>query len=347
MRLVIRREVPHQEIVHFADDETLVASHHHRVFIAARDRETVVRLPESPLRRAIGVSRIARRALRLDKCNVVPVGEDRTGYVILRNRAAFHFDITSGRLTETLRLSNCRNVLHGSIAVIDREVIFGEYGSIGKIAPVPIHRSVDGGLTWARIDLFPAGTIRHVHGCYWDPYEERIWTFTGDSDEEARVITSDTAFTRVELVGGGSQLWRAVSVFFEEQYVHWMMDSEREDSYAVRFDRRTRTVERGQKFPGPVWYTKKTTDGLYLAASTCEKGAGVHDEYAHLFVSRDLEKWDEVARFAHDRLPKGWFKFGVLSFADGAQSSRKFYLSGEALDGLDGRAIECALEDSD
>jgi hypothetical protein len=122
------------------------------------------------------------------------------------------------------------------------------------------------------------------------------------------------------------------------------MDSERENSHLVRLDRKTRRIEVGRLFPGPVWYTKRMTDGVYLAATTCEKGAGVHDEFAHLFASRDLQDWQEVGRFAWDGLPKGYFKFGIIGMAEGEQSTQRFYLFGEALKGLDGRSFECRIE---
>jgi hypothetical protein len=39
-----------------------------------------------------------------------------------------------------------------------------------------------------------------------------------------------------------------------------------------------------------------------------------------------------------------YFKFGVLAFADGPQSSKEFVLFGEALKGLDGRSLIVGLE---
>ena len=343
-RLVLDREVPKSEIVHFADDELFITSRHRKVAIERDGARHEISLPERPHWRILANSRMARRALRLDKSNVTPVGPGRNQLVILRRSEAFHYDIEKARLTRTLQLSNCRNVLHGAISVLDdTEIVFGEYGRTGSVAAVPIYRSTDAGRSWTCVYSFPPGAVRHVHGCYWDPHEQRYWIFTGDADEEARVLSATRTFDEVTLIGGGSQKWRACSVFFEESHVTWIMDSEREDSHLIRFDRKTRKIEVGQIFPGPVWYTKRMSDGLYLAASSCETGAGVHDEFAHVFVSRDLENWQEVARFAWDGWPKDWFKMGVISFAEGRQSSDHFYLFGEALKGIDGRSFQCRI----
>lgn len=342
--LVLECEVPGAEIVHFADPTMMITSRHNRVSVTAGDAVHEIVLPEAPYRRALGQFRVARRALRLDKCNVTPTGADRSGLVIVRNRQAFHYDFEHSRLTPTLKMRHCRNVLHGAVTVLDHDnVVFGEYGPSGSVVPVPIYRSTDGGRGWKVVYEFSPGSVRHVHGCYWDPVEEQYWIFTGDADDEVCVMAANRDFSRVTRIGGGSQRWRACSAFFTEKYVYWGMDSEREDSHLVRFDRESRTIEIGQLFPGPVWYTKRTSDGLYLAQSSCESGAGVHDEYGHLFVSRDLERWQEVGRFPWDGLPKGWFKLGVIGFAEGEQSSDRFYIFGEALRGIEGRSFECRL----
>ena len=61
-------------------------------------------------------------------------------------------------------------------------------------------------------------------------------------------------------------------------------------------------------------------------------------------VSKDLETWDDIYQFHHDRLPKRYFKFGVLGFADGYQTSNEFYMFAEAISGLDGKIAVCQLE---
>ena len=183
-----------------------------------------------------------------------------------------------------------------------------------------------------------------MHGCRFDPYEERVWVFTGDFENECRVLCADMQFQHVESIGDGQQSYRACNAFFEPDSVHWIMDSQLEPSHHVRLDRASRTIERGQEFPGPVWYSKKLSDGFYLAATAQELGPGVKDGYAHLMVSRDLESWEDVRQFEHDGLPKRFFKSGVIGFADGVQDSTSFYLFAEAIRGLDGKTARCSLE---
>ena len=328
--------------MHYAGPDVHISSYHNRVYVNKTVGELEIEMPCSGWRRTVGRSRLSRRALRLDKCNVVPVGDD---LIIVRQGRVYHYDAAARSLTPTLGLRQCRNVLHQSISVVGgREVFFGEYGRNGDRGTVPVYRSADGGRTWEVIYEFPSGKIRHVHGCYWDPYEHKIWVLTGDFEGECQMLVTDRNFEEMEWIGDGRQMYRACNVFFEKDAVHWIMDSPLENSYHIKLDRASRKPSRLAIFPGPVWYIKRLVDGYYLAATAQETGPGVRDRHSHFMVSQNLESWESVHRFDHDGLPKGYFKVGVIGFADGSQNSERFYIFGEALKGLDGRVAECRLD---
>ena len=340
MKLTIK-QVINREICHFATPEMVITSKFNRIYVDRHGHEFTIQLPGDGWKHIFGLFRLSRRALRLDKCNVVPV-ED--GFVVIRQRKVYHYDESRSRLAHVLDLKNCRNVLHQSIAVVDKkELYFGEYGNNGSRREVPVYRSQDSGRTWETIYMFPPGKIKHVHGCYYDPYEDKIWTFTGDFENECLFLCSDRDFTNVEVIGDGNQTFRTCNVFFEKDAVHWIMDSQLENSYHIKLDRKTRTIEKKQLFPGPVWYIKRLDDGWYVAATAQEIGPGVRDEFAHLLVSRDLETWEDIHQFPHDGFPKRYFKFGVVGFPDGAGQSDAFYLFAEAIKGLDGKIALCSI----
>lgn len=346
MEFEIERRIGDREIVHYADGGLRVTSRHNRIFVDSEGEEWTVDLPAAPWERFAGVSRLGRRALRLDKCNVVPVDAAGEELVIVRRGSVYRYDHSRDRLERTLELEECRNPLHQSIECTDDgRLYFGEYFRNPDRRSVPVYSSRDGGRSWECAHRFEAGEIRHVHGCFRDPVEEEIWVLTGDREGECYMVVADPAFEELERRGDGTQLWRACNVFFEEDAVYWLMDSEVQTSWAVRWDRSTGRTRRLESFPGPIWYSKRLSDGWYVCATTCEEGPSVEDEYAHVFASRDFETWREVARFRHDGWPKGYFKFGVVGFADGEQSSGRFYIFGEGLDGLDGTVAECTLSD--
>ncbi|MGD9128610.1 MAG: hypothetical protein PVH19_14630 [Planctomycetia bacterium] len=341
MKLTIQKII-RKEICHYASPELLITSLYNRIFVEKEGQEQIIDLPKDKFwKRGLALSRLARRALRLDKCNVVPVAD---GLVILRQGKVYHFSEATQELTPTLDLKYCRNVLHQSILSLDgKELYFGEYGSNPNREEIPVYRSLNAGKSWETAFLFPAKKIRHIHGCYFDPFEEKIWVLTGDFKDECHILCTNKNFNDIEWIGNGQQVYRTCNLFFEEDAVHWIMDSQLENSYHIRLDRKTRKIEILQLFPGPVWYIKRLSDGYYLAGTANEIGEGVHDKYTHLMVSKDLETWEDAYLFRHDGLPKRFFKFGILSFADGPQSSDAFYVFMEGLRGFDGKIALCSL----
>ncbi|MDR0536375.1 MAG: hypothetical protein LBG65_08545 [Puniceicoccales bacterium] len=354
MHIEITQLLEH-EICHHASTDLLLTSKGNRVFAERRPPSAApvraeVLLPVRGWKRCLLPFRVARRACRLDKMNVVPV---EGGLVILHQgriyRAEWPADAPDkSNLTpvQTGILRNCRNVLHQSICVLDggRTLYFGEYGANPGRGEVPVWRSRDAGRSWEVAFLFPPGKIKHIHGCYHDPFEDRIWTLTGDFAGECYLLCSDRDFQNVEWIGNGAQEYRACNLFFEPDGIHWVMDSQLQDSRHIRLDRATRRISQGKVFPGPGWYFKRLAGGWKLATTAVEIGPGVHDNFAHVLATRDFEEWTEVARFRHDGLPKRYFKFGVLAFADGGQAEDAFYMFGEALRGIEGRIALCRLK---
>lgn len=331
-----------KEITHYAQNETLITSRYRTIFFSQNGKTLKIKLPEKKvLYRLIGLFRLIRRALRLDKCNVFLHSDN---LIIIRQRKVYLYDFAKNKLIFTLGLRNCKNVLHQSInATPDGYIYFGEYGSNKNRNSVPIYCSKDGGRSWKEIYTFPAGSIRHVHGCYYDRFTDKIWVCTGDFKDENWLLVADREFRKIEKIGDGQQKYRTCNLIFTQKQVHWLMDSQLELSYHIIMERSTNTITVGQKLMGPVWYIKELRDNIYLAATAQEIGEGVLDDKVHLYYSEDLKKWKTVKTFNHDGLPKRYFKFGVIGFADGEQTKDEFYMFFEAIKGFDGKSIKCSL----
>lgn len=329
------------EIAHYADGEQTVLSKFNKITIKNKGGVKTVRLPVSAGMSILGCSRLLRRLLRLDKMYVLP---NDIGYTAFFRGCVYHIPKDCGSVRRVMEMKGCRNPLHNAAAIIDgREIFFGEYGR-PHIEGKSVYRSTDWGLTWQKVFNFSCNEVRHIHCCRWDPYEEKVWVFTGDFDGQCHIICADREFNNVEWIGDGSQQFRACNAFFEADAVHWFMDSPISEVHHIKLDRKTREIEVKESFPGPVWYSKKLYDGYYILATAQEIGPSHKDDRLHFFISRDLEHWEEEGTFRHDGLPKGYFKFGVAAFADGAQESSGFYAFFEAVKGLDGRVCSCALE---
>lgn len=303
-------------------------------------------LPNPGWQKAASQLRLTRRAARLDKCNVFPVFEigELVRLVVIRQGSVYTIAFDSGATARVLELKNCRNVLHQSICRTPKgHIYFGEYGRNEGMSQVPVYRSRDGGRSWEVAHLFPAGSIRHVHGCYWDPFAESIWIATGDGRGEAYLVSTDEDMQELDFYGDGSQDYRTIYPMFHEDAVVWGMDTDLATPYLCRLERGSRTAERLQQFPGPVWYVKELQDGWRLLSTATEARKRSSDGRAHVFASNNGLEWQEVLIADHDGLPKKLFKSGVVSFSDGPQSRSEFYMSGEAIRGMDGRSFRCNL----
>lgn len=339
MRLKIL-DVFNYEIVHYADKDLKIFSRFNRIIINhTGSKSEAVTLPIKAWEKIIGKIRLFRRLLRLDKMCVVPAN---AGYVIFWQGKVYHY-VPGVGLTKTLEMESCRNPLHNSIANIDGKLLyFGEYGKKtddGKY----VYRSEDGGLTWHKIFHFQGDTIKHIHACKWDPYEEKIWVLTGDFEGESYLVCADRDFRQVEWIGDGSQFYRAIDLVFREELVHWCMDSPIRNSHHITLNRKTREIKLGQRFPGPVWYIKELTSGGVLAATAQEIGPSHIDDKLHIMYSKDLDTWEEVATYEHDGLKKGVFKFGVMGFSDGEQTEEGFFMHAEAVKHYDGKSLFCCI----
>ena len=340
-------EIKNTEIIHHADDGCVVSSKFNTISINQNGRKTAFCLPLPLYLRVIGVFRLTRRILRIDKSSIA-LSKDRSSLVITYGGGIYKYCFETNKITKTGMLEQCRCVLHMSIASIDQKTfILGEYGRNTNRESVPIHMSTDGGVTWTKPFLFPKKTIRHIHGIYHDPFTDNIWVPTGDFSNECYLYQfANTGFTNPTIHGDGTQIWRTVSLFFTKKSIVWIMDSELDTSHLIIMDRKTGIITKGRAFPGPVWYIKTLSDGWNIIQTTVENGAGVTSNNVHLFASKDLHNWEEIGYYPHDGLPLRYCKNAVVAFANGRQSIDNFYISAEAIKGMDGKAYLCKIKES-
>jgi len=291
-----------EEIVHFYSDELLVASTHRRVVVQrAHGGRKVIELPRTKFD-AFGVSRLVRRALRLDKCNVFPLDPQGSSLILIRQGAAYKYDERNG-LRQTLTLRQSRNVLHTDFCQTKSgRLLFGEYGANAERQPIPIYASDDNGESWHVAYQIPAGKAKHVHGVYADKYSDKVWIFTGDADGESWVIEASEDFSEVRYLGDGSQIYRACTVFFTPDKVVWAMDSPLQPSQTVHLDRRTGAVELHGSFPGPIWYGLEVPSSGYLSRQSpqaFERNSALLAARAPELSVRVLEDQPFYQDFAH------------------------------------------------
>jgi len=300
-------------------------------------------LPFAWKRDLFAIGRPLARAMRADKANLFV---NRSGSVLaIRASQVYRLDGT-GVVTPLFTVAG-DSVLHGGICEDqDGWTTFGEYFMNPAREGVRIWRVSSALDTWEIAHTFPAGSTRHVHGVYRDPYDEQaLWVTAGDIDGECFFYRTRDRFKTLERIGGGGQTWRAVRLFFTPEYICWLTDSQLKQNRALRMERATGRIEEGMFLQAPAWYGAQTSDGLYIAFTTVEPGPAVQRSSAAVLVSEDAFQWQEVYQFMKDPWrPMKLFKYGVISCPAGPLSADEFYISGEGLVGLDGISAVLRIE---
>jgi hypothetical protein len=346
MKLVIDRVIQ-SEIIHHCDIDTKITSKCNRMKIEHGKMLKTVCLPLSIFKKLVSIFRLARRVMRTDKSVFYPVcNNGRLEAVIgVYQKNFYRIDWPTMAVRKTGKFQQGRVPLHQSICETEKGNFFlGEYSSNKKNISVPVWKSDDKGNSWKIVFEFPRDKARHIHGCFWDTFEKKVWVCTGDFEGECHIICADEDFKNIEWLSDGTQVWRTCHLIFKKDYVFWGMDSPLSQSFVCGLDRKTRTPERIFKVPGPIWYAKELEDGWMLFASAIENGPFVKGEHACIFATQDGLGWHEIYKVRKDKWPTIPFKSGVIAFASGRQNSSCFYFFAEALDGIDGKVIQCRIQ---
>ena len=334
---------PHLTLVHHVQPDGTAWATDKR-WILRGDGEHWQRVAQFPFqspRDFFGWSRPTARPFRSDKCNVYV---NQAGQV-LGVRGGWVYALRGGRLQPLFALQgDC--VLHGGICEDERGWSYvGEYFMNPNRGPVRIWR-LDSALEHFEVaHEFPAGSIRHVHGIYRDPYEpSALWVCVGDGPGECHLLHTRDRFQTFDTYGDGSQTWRAVRVFFTPTHVCWLTDSSLESNHACRMERAGGKLEIGQPVDCSGWYGTTTREGLYVTFTTVERGPAILRDESSVLVSEDAFHWEEVFSFKKDFWrPVQVFKYGVISTPSGMMSNNSIWLSGEGLVGLDGASLQCRI----
>lgn len=214
--------------------------------------------------------------------------------------------------------SSPMGVLPTGLCVHDGAVYLGEYPLSTSDTP-RIIRSTDRGETWSVVATLP--DVRHVHSIQADPYTGELWVTTGDSGTACQI--GRLRHGGIEIVGSGSQEWRAVELAFTPESIVWGVDSVYLESNPIfrldrsRVDAGTPSPERLSDVSSSVYYaTTFTVDStLWIAVSTAmEAGADStgpdsqtpHSDGASVLAASsttDFTVWHELASYEKRSVP--------------------------------------------
>jgi hypothetical protein len=329
-------------------DGTLYIGRRHEILSSSDDGRSwqrVSTLPRSTLRRAAEYSRMACRLIRHEIRALARLSDG--SFVAANRQGVYHGragdDVFQRSETETgdLPLMPPMRLSVGP----DDVVLFGEYGSGGGRA-VRLYASRDRGHAFEVIHTLAEGSVLHVHNLVWDAILQHYWVLAGDHDHEPGIGILSADLRDFEWFRKGSQCYRAVEVFDFGDRLVYATDTEVEPNGLISLDKQTGQHERLRDFPGSCIYACRF-GGLFAIATSVEPSPVNFTTDATLWVSRDAENWTQVYSARKDAWNGDYFQFGSIVLPSGHSGRETILYSGQAVQGIDGRAHTARLRDAE
>ncbi len=267
--------------------------------------------------------RLAQRLFRFMFYNVAPLAD---GSIFVT------FDKTVGifrnGIYETLSGLErpCRVLRSGCAVDHDGDIYFGEYLANDERGEMRVYRYRTGGEGLEVAYVFQPGSIKHIHGLYYDPFTDSIFCLTGDAPHECQILKSRDECRSFEVVGSGDETWRAVSLLFSKGHLTYGTDAEFRDNQIFRVNRETPAREQLAKVDGTVFYSKAIGDDLFFT-TTAENAPSQKENVAALWHLDQEGKCTKLASFAKDIWHPTLFMFGTIHFPFQCASSDELFFS--------------------
>jgi len=237
----------HQGFVHYVDGDFIIRSHKGSVYIS-RDGgihfQKILDLGQSITDRIKLSNSKIRRLLRYYIYHILPFGDL---LVVFGLKRIFVISIRKQKILREFKLSGSRPLV---ICKDEKYIYYGEYFSNKKRKPVRIFRwNPANDNIETHVEL---RGIRHIHGMFHDPYSNKIYLTTGDTNEESFIGYLESGTVKKLL--GGSQQTRVVTLLFDRNYIYFATDAPRETNYIYRMGRNSNKPEKLQRLGGTVFY---------------------------------------------------------------------------------------------
>jgi len=268
--------------------------------------------------------------------NILPLSKERL--LVVGNHQIYCLDRKNQTVCSVHGFRRGKRLLCNSVCIVpDDGVYYGEYWSNTERDPVHIYRS-DNGNKWEIFYTFPKNQVRHVHALEFDPFTKKLWITTGDKDCESMIAFFNDSFSKLEIVGSGSQQWRTLTLLFTESAVFWGTDDPDGHNKIWKIDRNSKQVTDIAEVIGPVYYGKKVGNHLLFATSV-EHGTGNQDGYAHLYGINPKGNCNELAKWKRDIWHTHWwlgpnlFGHSIVEFASGQLQGNRFWITTKSIQG--------------
>ncbi len=285
--------------------------------------------------RLTGTFRLSRQLFRVGLHHLLPLAN---GNILVTAKRITYIVSPEGKVVNTFTGYQGNKPGHQGVCVTPNGTIFfAEYLlNPNRDHVIRLYRSTDNGESFQVVKEWPKGDIRHLHFVKWDRFEKCLWLGTGDYGEggcENRLYKSSDNGDTWELIGQGSQDWRAIGVCFTKDALLWGTDAGScpDIVHFVRMKRETKQLDILADFEGPCHGCASYADGRSFFSTGVEGGENEKDRYARL---KEYKAGEVVT---HWQLKKDiWpliIQYGVMRFPLGTDACDKVVFTTMGLQG--------------
>lgn len=291
--------------------------------------------------RILGCNRYLYRLLRMGVRAAWALDEDNV--LLSVGNTIYELNLPSGVLSEGYACGvGIRPLIFTQvegISSVDSGLYFGGYLGNEDKKPVSVYKRV-GQDNWDVVYTFPQGTINHIHTIVNDPYRDCLWIFSGDFDEASAIWKVTDNFKKVERVCCNNQKYRGCVVFAVAEGLLYATDAPFVDDFICLMNTDDYSVKTIAPIDGSCIYGCQWND-KYVFSSTVEgdgrntprmefyfgrkRGAGIKDEYVHLYCGNLKDGFKEIYKEKKDIMPYYTFQFGVFKFPYGVNKTNVLY----------------------
>jgi hypothetical protein len=320
----------------FVDGIFLVASNGYKLFISNDDGVSWKYWTKIKLNRysIFARFRLLARLLRVEITEFFRSGET---YYCVAKKGVYKINIESGLFEKIFHIKKGSRPIN---LTIDNKnnIYFGEYFSNEKRECVNIYMIAADSAVIDCVYTFQKNIIRHIHGIYYDKYENKLWYVTGDEDHECIIGYTDNAFKNVHNVLYGKQQFRAVKMFFFRDYIIYGTDTPKEQNYLYKINRIDYCVSKIISVEGSIIYGVQIGESCFIS-TTVEPSAVNNYKKSVLYFSGDGLSWVRVCEYEKDQYSMKYLQFGSIIFPKYNSVSEYLYFYGRALKQIDGQSV--------
>lgn len=249
---------------------------------------------------------IYNRALRHGIHNFYKINDD-IDCVIIKGKILFYIN---KKLSNILILNKGSRPLRSGILFRKDHIIYNEYHGNRNREPINIYKY--NFIENKKEIIYTFHNIRHIHCIEQNVYDpNNIFIGTGDLDEECGIYNFNLKTQEMKKIGGGSQIWRTVSILQKNNSLYWGTDDPVGKNYIVKYSLNQNKLEKVQEIDGPAYYSTITKkNDMFIATSIEDK----NNHRAIIYRNSSGSKWDKYLEFKKDIFHTKYFGYGIIEF---------------------------------